>query len=316
MTRQEDFRARPYPGALATMERALLRRRGTVPHLPGEFGRALQLVCGPAWPAPRALRQAGLAIAWASDRAAAAGELAYHNRHHAADAAAAMARLCAAARAMGHLTQTEAATGVVAMLGHDLGHDGGWALDGRLEARAASAVCAIAGRAGVLPAGRARIAAIIRATRPDLAPGNARRALGPCLPGRGGRGLAMLRLLANEADAFASMLPHLGQQLGAALAAERAAAGDAQAAAVASHAGRLAFLLGFRRFSPAARRLGLAAICHRQVAAYRQAARRLGAGQDAMAAAHMLDRLPQAEAEPPRQTGWIQAAGAASSEIR
>ena len=278
----------------------MLRRRDLPQPLHAVVGPAFRAACGAdlgAHPGVLPLRRAGLAVAAAMDRAASAGELPYHNRQHVAEVAMAMGWLCGAARRMGQVSAGDAAMGVAAMLGHDLGHDGDTTLDGRLEAGAAASVCAIARAAGVPLRDRAGLAEIIRATRPDLVRDNARRAAGPLPPGRGGAGMAMLRLLANEADVFASFLPGLGLRLAIALATERRAVGDTAADRVASHAGRLAFLLGFRRFSPAARRLGLAKARDLQVAAYARVARRLGAGTRATEGAQNLDRLPRPDAD-------------------
>ena len=305
------------------------RRRGE-PQLARAYEAALAVACGRGvhGGAERRLWRAGLAVAGvverlARDQAAAGGELHYHNRHHFVDATLAMGWLCGASRGMGELNVRDAATGVTAMVGHDLGHDGDSALDGRLEAFAAAAVDGIATRVGVVAEDRVRLVEVIRATRQDLWAENAAQALRPGKAGwgkagrekagrgkagwgkagRGGAGLAMLRLLANEADAFASLMPGLGAVLGRALTAERAARGDPSAAVVGSHAGRLGFLLGFQKFSPAARRLGLAAARDRQVAAYTRIGRAQGAGRAAGALA--LDRLPEAEAAARYRLAWV-----------
>ncbi len=240
--------------------------------------------------ADKRLMYAGRMVIRALDQAAVAGELPYHNRHHAAEATLAMGWLCEVARRRGKITALEATVGVTAMLGHDLGHDGTAAQDGRLERLAAEAVDRIAGLARVQPRQRQQLAEIIRATLPSQVQHNAARALGPRLSGRFGRGVAMLRLLANEADIFASLMPRLGWTLGRALSDEGVRTGVGDARAKARHVGRLAFLRGMPRFSPAGRLLGLAAARDREVVGYTRIGLHLGFGPDPAAAAAHLDR--------------------------
>ena len=204
------------------------------------------------------LLRAGRAIAAAlDDWSRAHGELPYHNRHHAAEAALAMAELCAKAMALGLLSPDEAGAGVAAMLGHDLGHDGRLPGGGVLEACAGTALAALAAAEGVDDAQADLMAAVVRATDPALAPGNAARAAGLAPPGPGGRSHDLLFALANEADICASLLPRLGPRLGRALEREWRRHAEQGVPGAGSQAGRLAFLRAVPPFSRPATVLGL-----------------------------------------------------------
>lgn len=281
------FREASPLAALATAERVLIARRGGPPRVGAAVAEALAEATG-GRPAPSPLSRAALAIADAVERHGAAfppgSEPAYHDRHHQAEATIAMGWLAGAARRLGLIGTEEAEIAVAAMAAHDLLHDGlVYAERGVLERRSADAAAAIAAEHGVPPEAIAELRRIILATTwpwveeeaPDL-----------------------LCRLAREADLFGSSLPHLGLRLSRLLALELAAAGQAEADTVAGHAARLALLRLLPPPSPAAQSLGLDAVREAQIAAYGEAAARLGlvpATPEAGAAA--LDGMDPQDAE-------------------
>lgn len=209
------------------------------------------------------------------------GEPAYHDRHHQAEAVLAMGWLAGAARRLGLMDGAEAALALAAMAGHDLLHDGSvGGPRGGLERRSAETTDTVAAHHGVPAAGRERIRRIIIATTwpweeaeaPDLA----------CR-------------MAREADLFASSLPGLGLPLARRLARELAAAGQADADAVATHAARLGLLRLMPTPTAPAKALGLDAVRDAQVATYDAVARQLGL-HSAEEAAVALDGLDEADA--------------------
>jgi len=203
------------------MEAAFAARRGHAPDLPGAFAEAF---ASHAAQHP-ALARAGAAIATAMDHlahdSAGPGDLPYHNRHHAAEATLAMGWLCRVGQDHGLISGADAALGIVAMVGHDMHHDGTVGGDGRLERRARDAVLAIAGAAGVATLVLDRLGDVILGTALASVPRNGARLQGLLPPGPHGPGHDALRALANEADVCASLLPRLGPSLGHLLAAER-----------------------------------------------------------------------------------------------
>ncbi len=228
-------------------------------------------------------RRTGLAVLDAADQLAQRdAEPAYHNRRHVAETMLAMGWLCALARADGSITQDEAVLGVVAMAGHDFGHDGTRSDDGSLEAKAAAATCTIASSVGLGAPACATLERLILATIPDGSPQSA-----DCAEAHD----PLVRLV-READVLASLLPRLGWQLGVLLRREWRRAGEPDADDVASFAGRHAFLSSRGQHSPAATRLGLAALTSRQCVAFEVFAEGLGGAAGAAA----LDRMNRAEA--------------------
>lgn len=253
---------------LEAAEREFQQRRQAPPDLVGACAAALD----PDTPDRQRWLDLAQAIAAALDQAP--RDLPYHNRWHFAEATRAMGWLCRAARREQRLDAADAAIGVLAMLGHDIDHDGSSAQDGRLEAVSAARIAAIAAETGIAASDSARITDVILATNPALVARNAAMAEQPA---------GLLRMLANEADVFASLLPGLGRQLGSALAAER----NLPPERPGQHGERLAFLRLYERFSPPAMALGLAALHEDQIAAF---------GSDQAAGAAALDRLPLREA--------------------
>ncbi|MBP0462838.1 hypothetical protein J5Y09_02835 [Roseomonas sp. PWR1] len=270
--------------ALAAAEAFLLARRDGDPAVEAATRAALHEAAGPdATMTPEG--RAALALASLVERHGASfppgQEPAYHDRHHQAEAILAMGWLAGAARRLGLLDACGAARAVAAMAGHDLLHDGSaGGPRGELERRSAAAADEVAAICGVDAQGRAEIGRIILATTwpweeaeaPDLA----------CR-------------LAREADLFASTLPTLGMPLARRLARELAAAGQADAASVASHAARIGLLRTLPQPTEAAQALGLDAARDAQIAAYAAVARQLGAGS-AEAAAAALDAMDAADA--------------------
>jgi hypothetical protein len=208
-----------------------------------------------------ALTRVAEAIAAALDREARAlPEPAYHNRHHMAEAVHAMALLCRTACDQRWLRPSLAELGVLAMIGHDLGHDGSLPSPGVLEARAAQSVEALAHR---LPAAQRRtLTRIILATDPATVPANLARARDPAATG-----LDRLIALANEADVLASLLPDLGLTLSERLAEEWRPHDPGRADAACSFSGRRSFLTIYAAPSEAACQLGLQACIARQLQA-------------------------------------------------
>jgi len=270
------------------------------PDLPGAVAAAFAAVAGPD-PSPdlQPLQAAGAKLAAAIDaaadaRAAADGrpELPYHNRHHFAETVLAMGWLCSLAREQGLCSAVLATLGVIAMTGHDWGHDGSPPNQGKLEAHSADAALAVI--APLPRAGCEVVRAVILGTDPARVAENAARAAGRLPPGPLGPEVDALCNLANEADVFASFLPALAWQQAEALAAEWH--GLPLATTVATHAGRLAFLRTYGCFSAPATRIGLADLRDRQVEAFARVAERLHAGATPEAGAAALDRMPRAEA--------------------
>ncbi|HTR16873.1 MAG TPA: adenylate/guanylate cyclase domain-containing protein [Acetobacteraceae bacterium] len=246
---------------------------------------------------PDLVATAARLVAMLDAHAASVPEQPYHNRHHFIEATLAMGWLAGAARKRGWIDTRMAALGVVAMLGHDLLHDGSWPTEGAsvgaLEARSATLTCDCAAAGDVPASDLAVIRYVIDGTEPSLAAENAARASGALPPGPLGAAPDRLRALAVEADLFGSLLPELGWRLGEALAAERAhTPGGALAA---RFAGRLAFLRDLPPPTPVGNSFGLPVLAAAQLRAFALAAGRLGAdGADAAAVA--LDAMPRADA--------------------
>ena len=248
------------------------------------------------------LFEAGLAIAAEVDQEAARaieagqGELAYHNRYHFTEATLAMGWLCAIARARGMITLHQAVLGVVAMVGHDFGHDGSWNQTGELEEISATAVAAIAASVGVGPEDRMALRGIVLATALNTVRENKIRAAERERAGHRQVGVDALHLIASEADVLTSLMPGLGCRLGHALAAEWAANPGTPPLDPASFTGRVAFLRLHDYLSDASIELGLLRMHVSQVMAFRQLAVRWGQVAKAEAGAALLDRLPPRQA--------------------
>lgn len=207
-----------------------------------------------------------------------ASEPAYHDQHHQAEATIAMGWLCATAYRLGLLAPEAAVTGILAMAGHDLQHDGSIPLPGELEAHSADVTVALATRAGLDAAALATIRRVILATDPARPPDE-----------RGHDDL--LCQLAREADLFGSLAPELGWQLSRALAREEYAARQHADPSREGFTGRLRLLRMLRPASPPARELGLDDAIADQIAALAA----FGGG-DADRGAAELDARPGAQA--------------------
>lgn len=273
--------------AMRQAEALLIRRRTQPPRVGAAVNQALADATGSALPPARLVR-AGAALAAAIEAHGAsfppAGEPAYHDRHHQAEAVLAMGWLTGAARRLGLLGAEEAALGVLAMAGHDLLHDGGvHPRRGLLERRSAEVAGDLAAAAG-LDAGE--VATLRRVILATTWPWEAREAPG------------LLCHLAREADLFGSSLPVLGPRLARLLAQEFAAAGQESPESVATHVARVALLRLFGPVTVPARALGLDAVRAAQLGAYAEAARRLGLQDDsAESGAAMLDVMDPQDAE-------------------
>ncbi|HTJ89733.1 MAG TPA: hypothetical protein VL356_06110 [Acidocella sp.] len=266
-------------------EETLLRRRTLPPDMRGAVAAALAQAAGGAVPAQAAA--AGQVIADAVAAFAAsfgpAGEPAYHNQYHQAEATLAMGWLCAVACRLGLLGSEAAAAGVLAMAGHDLQHDGSVPPPGALEAHSAGLTVALAAQAGLDEAMQATISRVILATDP-------RRGPAMQVPARQ-VGDDLLCRLVREADLFGSLMPGLGWQLSQDLAQELRVARCHPTTPVDSYAGRLQLLSTLPSVSRPARELGLEDAVACQIAALAA----LGDG-DAVRGAAVLDASPPATA--------------------
>lgn len=280
------------PHGLAAFEAKFLALRQAAPDLGSAFVEAFSTATGFAAGSPSPLWQAGKALVAAIE--AHPGKtmaLPYHNLHHFAEATLAMGLLCATARELGLVSAADAALGVVAMVGHDIEHDGVSLGGGTLEAHAAAEVVRTGRAAGVGEAELTLLAHVIEGTDPALVADNQARMTGALPPGPFGVTGDWLRALANEADVMASLMPELGLRLGDALASEGRLAGDPDAEVTASFQGRLAFLRRFGSLTPAAAALGVPALVKAQIAGFAAAARRLPAAATPEQAAAELDRM-------------------------
>jgi hypothetical protein len=254
-------------------EASLLARR-TGPADPASAAvEALGVACHA--PVPDDLQAVALAIAGAVE-AHGAGfaeghEPAYHNRHHQAEATLAAGWLAAEACQAGLLDRRHAGLCVLALLGHDLLHDGNaMAPPGTLEQRAATATASFTG--ALPPAERDEVTRLILLTDPAMPPP-----------------LDLAGQIVREADLFGSLLPCLGWQLSMALARESAVTGLPGAAHIATHEGRLSLLAKLPPMTPAAITLGLEAARSLQHAAIARA----GAAETPEQGAALLDALPR-----------------------
>lgn len=262
-------------------EAKMIRRREQPADMREAVSKALaEALCGEQ--PPQGAVAAGQAIADAVAAHAAsfapASEPAYHDQHHQAEATLVMGWLCATACRLGLLAPTAAASGVLAMAGHDLQHDGSMPPPGVLEARSAALTVALAGRAGLDATALGTIRRIILATDPARAPAERPHD-------------DLLCQLAQEADLFGSLAPVLGWRLSQALAEEEHAARQQPNPPIESFAGRLLLLRTHRTSSPAARRMGLAEAVADQIAALEA----FGDG-DAEQGAAQLDTQPREQA--------------------
>jgi hypothetical protein len=284
--------------SLSAIEARFLRMRQRPANLPGAFTSAYTAAVGRGANRPLAgVRRLGLALAAAVDEAAAGqSELAYHSRHHIAETVHSMGWLCGLTRTHGDVSAREAALGVAAMVGHDLGHDGSAPVGGVLEARAAMSVIAIARAQGMLDADCDVLRQVVLGTDPGEISTNAERAAGRLPPGEHGVTVDRICALANEADVFASLLPAIGLVQSRALASEWRAGGYDGAEEVGTFVGRLRFLRLYQHLSPAAEHIGLADVRDRQLAAFVSSGERLRAAVSVDAGAAALDRLSWPEA--------------------
>jgi hypothetical protein len=280
--------------ALAGIADRFAALRSAPPDLPGAVAAAFSDIAGPGLSHQlRKLWSAGEKLAHTIDATAdGRPELPYHNRYHFAETVLAMGWLCRVACEGGRFPASLAGLGIIAMTGHDWGHDGSTNGNGRLESKAADAVLGVV--APLPHAGCDVVRAVILGTDLARVPENAARACGKLPPSRLGRDVDLLCKIANEADVFASFLPALAWQQADALAEEWR--GSDSGGKVATYAGRLSFLRMYDCFSAPAQRLGLAALCDRQVDAFTRVAERLGAGDLPENGAAALDRLPRDEA--------------------
>jgi hypothetical protein len=280
----------PQEDTLAAIAERFAALRAVPPDLSDAVAAAFATVAGPD-PSPelRTLQAACEKLAHAIDASAQGRpELPYHNRYHFAETVLAMGWLCRVARERGHFPASLAGLGIIAMTGHDWGHDGSCNGHGRLEQEAAEAVLRVV---SPLPySGGDIVRAVIIGTDPARVAENAARAAGKLPAGKLGRDVDLLCKIANEADVFASFLPELASQQSEALAQEWR--GTEAGEKVTSYSGRLAFLRTYDCFSTSARSLGLAALRDRQVEAFAH----VGAGGSPEDGAAALDRMPQKKA--------------------
>jgi hypothetical protein len=276
--------------ALLRLEAEFLRRRESPPDLAGAIADAWAMLP----PAPPQAHEAAAAIERVIfARANARAEPPYHDRHHFAEVVRAMAALLVEARRLNLVDASHAAIGLVAMVGHDLDHDGSCvARTPSLESIAAAHADRLAAEAGLGPEARALLGHVIMGTTTAEVGANARRAAGQLPPGPFGAQGDLLRALANEADGAASLTPTLGWRLSDALASEWQDEMPEMAARVASCAGRLTFLTHFPIFSAPATALGFPRVRDAQVEAMALAAGTASARDGAA----LLDRLDPVEA--------------------
>jgi len=278
------------PLNVTTMEQRFILSRSAPPALGRAFRSAIHCVAAGHRPShvSQAL-DAGGAIVEAVERMAVAdGDHPYHNRHHIVEAVSSMGWLCSVALKQGLLTRQQALLGVLAMAGHDLGHDGSRCMDGRLEIWSASLVRRIVEEAGLGHSAGQLVGVIILATMPGGL--EAARRSGYDCPASTETEQTLCQL-AREADLAASLLPALGRRLSFALRREWRRANDASAERVISYASRQAFLADHRPHSAAACRLGLTAVTAMQAQAFAAAARHLGVGMGAATGARALDQM-------------------------
>ncbi|MBR0657547.1 hypothetical protein [Plastoroseomonas arctica] len=274
----------PVPTSFADIEARLLARRAGPPDAAAAAEAAMRCALGAAASSPTLapMLRAAIAVGEAVERHGAAfppgAEPAYHDRHHQAEAALGMGWLTAAAREAGLITVDQAGLGTLAMIGHDLLHDGSEAgPPGRLERQSADEVAQLATAQGLAAADVAELHRLILGTEFARTPE----------PGT-------LLALAREADLLGSLCPTLGWRLSQALAAERRADGDVQADRVASFSGRLGFLGVVPPPTPVGRMLGLAESRAAQIEAFTRAAADAGLpAATPAAAAAALDTLPR-----------------------
>ena len=184
-------------------------------------------------------------------------ELAYHNREHVKDVLVALKLLAdAAPNALAaedlHLT-------ILAMVGHDLGHDG---LPNRsprqLEIQSSQMVCSLMDPSTLGHQRLRRLRTIILMTDPKDYPRLAQRSRSSVL--------STQIALAVDADLFTSLLPSRGFLLGARLAEEQVHAGLPHAISLATLQGRAGFLKFAPLLSAAIKSLGMQALIDAQLA--------------------------------------------------
>lgn len=183
-------------------------------------------------------------------------ELAYHNRDHVRDVLLALNLLVEACP--DSLSAEDMHLTVLAMVGHDLGHDG---LPNRtpreLETQSWEMVRDLLAPLALGHRASRRISSIILMTDPKDYPRLARRRRNSVLATQIG--------LAVDADLFASLLPSRGFMLGACLADEQVRAGLPQAKSLATLQGRSGFLKFAPLLSDASRSLGMQGLIDAQL---------------------------------------------------
>lgn len=188
-------------------------------------------------------------------------ELAYHNREHIRDVLVALKLLVEASDK--HLSQGDVQVTALAMVGHDLGHDG---LPNRslreLEIQSWKMVHALLKPLALGRQTLTRIRTLILMTDPSGYPGLAQRQRRSALSSQ--------MALAVDADLFASLLPSRGFSLGASLADEQVRAGIPQAKTLATLQGRAGFLKFVPLLSDAIRALGMQSLIEAQLSVIHQ----------------------------------------------
>lgn len=204
---------------------------------------------------------AGRIVAALDEDAGLRPELPFHSRYHVAETVRAMNLLCSEAVRLNLITPDLGQIGVLAMIGHNLGHDGSLPDRGHLEVHAAIRVANLASDLGSISVGL--LNRVILATAPSMVRGNLARARAP-----GATPIDILCAMANEADVLASLLPNLGWELAELLAAEWSPHDRAKAEMAKSFGGRLSFLQIYAAPTPASAELGLDRVVARQIKAF------------------------------------------------
>jgi hypothetical protein len=190
-------------------------------------------------------------------RAKVGAELLYHNRQHVHDVLRALSLLFEVTGPI--ITAQDRYVLVLAMVAHDLGHEGLPNQFARQLERQSWALIEEILSSFALGRGQRWMArAVILCTDPQFYPQLMSR-------DRSGR-LMQAICLAVDADLFASLLPSYGFERGARLGAEQMAAGIAAAKGFKSLAGRAMFLKSVPLLSDAVQNLGMARLVAAQLA--------------------------------------------------
>lgn len=183
-------------------------------------------------------------------------EWAYHNRNHIRDALVALNLLL---KACPHpLTSEDEQVTILAMVGHDLGHEGlPNQFPRELETQSWERVAVLLKPLALKPHTLRQIRTLILMTDPKDYPRLAQRRRSSVLTTQIG--------LAVDSDLFASLLPSCGFRLGSLLADEQVAAGLSQARGFATLRGRAMFLRSAPLLSDAIGRLGMPTLIEAQL---------------------------------------------------